>query len=1080
MFESRLSELLGIWEQAQDRGVELCPEKLCPHDDALLAELRRRIAWLRWVAGDPESPLQSTQKVAPAAAHDGRAFPEIPGYEILSELGRGGMGVVYKAWQVRLGRIVALKMIGSGTSAGPEELARFRLEADAVARMQHPNVVQIYDVGEHDGRPYFPLEFVEGGSLAQKLAGKPLPCREAAALVQTLARAIDCAHQRGIVHRDLKPANVLLTADGTPKITDFGLAKLQGEAGLSQAGQPLGTASYMPPEQALGNLREIGPAADVYALGAILYECLTGGPPFLGETWQETVMQVLTEEPLAPNRRRRDVPRDLETICLKCLHKQPAGRYDSAQVLADRLGLFLAGKPIPDRPVAWWERGYKWARRHPALAGLILLGGLTLLALVAFAVGLYYNASLQHALHSARQERERADAARLLGRRHLYATQVNLAQRSWREANVRHAVEVLESLRPGPGEEDLRGFEWHYLWGLCHRTGLTLKGHTREVSGLAFSPDGRLLATVGWDRRLQVWDAKTGEPHHGVVGHADLVYGVTFSPDGSRLATASWDGSVKVWDAQRNAELLKFDTEGLCAYATAFSPDGRLLAAALGDRPQIGRKGRVVVWDLSKPAGRPVWALGLDRPALAVAFHPDGQRVVAAGQDCAVRICDVRGDKGVVIGHHADWVSGLAFSQDGQRLASCSHDGTVKVWDVEAGRERFTTRSHRNRVLSVAFSPDGRMLASGGRDRVVRLWDAAAGAEVRTFHGHQANVRCVAFSPDGRRVASGGDDQTVKLWDVRADQESVPLPHDCPVIAAIFNPADPDRLSSADEKTLSCWTLSSRQRRVCLPLGSKRLYCLALDPRGTCLALADERNTVSVLNTATLEVTALPDKHPRPVNALAYSHDGRRLAAGSASRWLPLEHGQLTVYSTSGYQTEWSRDQTCGVYGLAFAPDGGRLAAARGDGQVHVWDVKAKGLYRRLSGHGHAVRGVAYSPDGKLLASASWDRTVKLWDVEAGTCLLTLSGHINEVLSVDFSPDGKRLASASADRTVKVWDTVTGEELLTLRGHSNEVYSVRFRSDGQWLASASEDATVRLWDATAARDGAAPKRSERP
>jgi hypothetical protein len=313
----------------------------------------------------------------------------IKGYEILGELGRGGMGVVYQARQVSLKRIVALKMILASKHAGPEDRARFRSEAEAVARLQHPHIVQIHEVGEDDGCPFFSLEFVEGGSLAQKLTHQRLSPREAARLVATLARAVHAAHLRGIIHRDLKPGNVLLTADGQPKITDFGLAKqleTSAEAASAAGRDPacqtgsgviLGTPTYMAPEQAAGKTRSIGPATDTYALGAILYELLTARPPFRAETSLETLKLVASEEPVPPRRVDTKVPRDLETICLKCLEKEPAKRYATAHDLADDLERYLGGEPIVARPLGPAGRLLRWAGRQPALAT-------TLLALVLF------------------------------------------------------------------------------------------------------------------------------------------------------------------------------------------------------------------------------------------------------------------------------------------------------------------------------------------------------------------------------------------------------------------------------------------------------------------------------------------------------------------------------------------------------------------------------------------------------------------------------------------------------------------------------------------------------------------------
>jgi hypothetical protein len=329
---------------------------------------------------------------APAPAAPAAQGPGVPGYEILHELSRGGMGVVYQARQVQLKRLVALKMILAGAHAGEHERRRFRLEAEAVARLQHPSIVQIYEVGETEGKPFFSLEFCAGSSLADKLHGTPLPPWKEADVVETLARAIDAAHQAGIVHRDLKPANVLLTADGQPKITDFGLAKqLDRATGQTASGAILGTPSYMAPEQAAGKTKEVSPAADIYALGAILYELMTGRPPFQATTLLDTVQQVLADGPVPPSRWQPKLPRDLETICLKCLHKEPRRRYATALDLAEDLRRFLAHEPIRARPVGLLARAGRWLQRPERIrdAGLIMI----LHALVRAVVALFFLAS---------------------------------------------------------------------------------------------------------------------------------------------------------------------------------------------------------------------------------------------------------------------------------------------------------------------------------------------------------------------------------------------------------------------------------------------------------------------------------------------------------------------------------------------------------------------------------------------------------------------------------------------------------------------------------------------------------------
>jgi serine/threonine protein kinase/Tfp pilus assembly protein PilF len=417
--ESRLDELLSRWHEGQAAGEDLSAAELCRDSPDLLPQLEQRLVVLRRMGQLFETNDLLATSVQKPPAPPSVLFPPrtLEGYEIRGELGRGGMGVVYKARQTRLKRLVALKMILAGRHAGAEQLARFRTEAQAAARLKHPNIVQVYEVGAHEGLPFLSLEFVDGDRLDRRLGGASLPPRVAAELIERLALAVHAAHQQGIVHRDLKPANILLERDGDgpaglgiPKITDFGLAKQSDAEELTATDAVLGTPSYMAPEQAAGKTRDVGPGADIYALGAILYEALTGRPPFRGATLTETLAQVRDREPLPPTRLKPQVPRDLETVCLKCLQKEPARRYASAFALAEDLRRFQNDEPILARPVGQAERLWRWCRRNPAVARL---SAALLLALVGGLLGvtlLWWHAEFERA--AAVDARQRADRLR--------------------------------------------------------------------------------------------------------------------------------------------------------------------------------------------------------------------------------------------------------------------------------------------------------------------------------------------------------------------------------------------------------------------------------------------------------------------------------------------------------------------------------------------------------------------------------------------------------------------------------------------------------------------------------------------
>jgi eukaryotic-like serine/threonine-protein kinase len=1017
-------------------------------------ELRRQVEALLAEHDQLGSFLESP----PAAVTETASYPvvaEEPGaaigpYKLLQQIGEGGFGIVYMAdQQSPVRRRVALKIIKPGMDTR-QVLARFKAELQALSLMDHPNIARALDAGATDsGRPYFVMELVRGVPITEYCDRNNLPVHERLDLFIQVCHAVQHAHQKGIIHRDIKPSNVLVTLnDGraVPKVIDFGVAKaidrqLTPETLFTRFAEMIGTPLYMSPEQAEMTSLDIDTRADIYSLGVLLYELLTGNTPFDRARLQRAAFDeirriIREEEPPKPSlristlgdtrtavaaHRQADPHRlsqllrgDLDWIVMKALEKDRTRRYETANNFAADVLRYLSDEPVEACPPSSIYRFRKFARRNRVTitTAAVVLAALLLGTVVSVTQAIRATRAEQLAEdrlleetdarneaaaardradeNAAREraqrqtaDRERAEATRQrqVALRQLYVSQLSLAQRAWDENNVGRVTELLNSQMPEhTGGVDLRGWEWRYLWRLSHSElrRLTFPNDAAALS-LAFSPDGQFLVSGLDDGTLKTYSADGTREIRSIKAHTERIFRLAFPRDGHVFATASRDLTAKLWDAATGRKLRSFPAYRVRAECggIALSPDGERLATATSV---------ITIWDTS--TGK-----------------------------------ELRTLKG-----HDDLVPGLAFGPDGKRLFSGSWDRTVVMWDLSTGQKMRTFKGHRVTVDAVAVSPDGKLLVSGSRDGVLKSWDIETGKELMTFQGHRRLISRLVFSADGKRLVSSSDDTTVKIWDVATGKETQTFRgHASSVVDVAFSPSEDDIVSAAWDDTIRFWDAASRQ-------GPSSLT------------------------------------HHYPVTCLAYSRDGRSLAAGSSDT--------IAAWDVSSGQRLWTENEslasaaagnaaiTAASNCVVFDPASRILAVGALNGEIHLRDAREGILLRTLKAHAGAVTSLAFAPNGGVLASASIDRQVALWNPVDGRRIAVLKGHTDTVLTIAFSPDGRFLASAGGekDHIVRLWDVSTGQQVRIFVGHEGSIGCVIFSRDGHQIFTGSKDEMIRVWD----------------
>ncbi len=1049
-------------------------------------------------------------------------------YIIRSEQGRGAIGRVLVVFDQHIGREVALKELlvtsrrakRKGKQAGEvdEATARFLGEARVTGILEHPGIVPVYEIARRqDGSIYYTMKLVRGETLEEKIEACRT-MRDRYALLNSfldLCQALAYAHSMGVIHRDIKPANVMIGEFGETVVLDWGIAKIKGvqetakaftaddinimmfgSGGHTVAGKPIGTPCYMSPEQAEGALDVIDEKSDVWSLGAVLFELLSGQPPYTGESAWDVVGKVLKDPAPSVREAAPQAAPELCAICDKCLTKDRDKRYKNASRLAADIKNFLDGSRVSaydyfSTSVDMRVIGRYLMQRWPVVATI---------GVALFILGIFGGWSFQRIGHERDiaiqtgedlkttltdgyiSKRKQAVAEKAWGSAEVYASMILTLRDTMKD---RYGVSYYRTMRPLKLKSILSGHKDKVMKVLFSPDGKTLasqsvdgtaklwevstgkllhsfEGHKAWVSSMAFSPGGRTLATGGRDNALYVWDTYSGRTLQAKEeAHLGWITNVAFSPDGRTIATASRDRTIKIWDAFSGQLLnLLFGHAG-DVNCIAFSPDGRFLASGSKDKT-------VKVWDMetAKLKYDMKGHEGLNEDVFNVAYSPDGQYIASGAFNGVIILWSATtGEMVAKMKEHTMMVNDLTFNERGDKLASAGWDGSVKIWDVPAGVMAHSLEGHGQRVVSVDFSSDGKYLASAGLDGSARLWNPTSGQLLFTLQGHPGSVYDALFSPDSKYLATCGLDANVKLWQVSSSK--IDLEEDDNKVTKIaFSPDGSCLASVSEDNRIKIWSPQKGKLQT-LAMHTDSIRAISFSPDGRILASAGDDFTVKLWNVRSGKLLRSFDNHVDTVTSVAFNKEGSYLISGSEDKTIKVWDTYLGEMVVNFNAHEGA------VTSIKVSPHEGNVFASAGkDGVVKLWDLdkilqKKEGIFiHELKGHKGSVLELAFSPDGITLASAGKDGTAKIWNAAAGKIEHDLKGHRGAVRVIAFSPDGKILATGSSDETVKLWMTDTGrpinEDENQIR-HKSWISCLAFSPDGKILATGSWDNTVKLW-----------------
>lgn len=963
------------------------------------------------------SALSSTTTFDPTDGKGHTTFVLQGRYRLDEEIARGGSGIVYRAWDQHLEREVAIKILRDAALQNEHARARFRLEATAAAGLAHPRIVRVYEISEDREIIFLAMEYVEGPNLAQLTKDGPLSAEKAAILTKEAAEAVQCAHDAGVLHRDLKPSNVLVGPDGHARLTDFGLARRDGGDGLTLTGDVMGTPGYMAPEQASGAAQ--GSAVDIYSLGALLYHLLTGRAPYVGENHTVVLRHMTETDPLPPRLLNPETPKDLQTICLKALERDPALRYGSAQEIVDELNRFQQNRPILARPVSAVEHAWRWCRRKPLLAATLL--ALTL-ALTGFVSILLISSGEINGLKKEAEER-------------LYASDMRLALQNIAEGKLNAAMTLLERHRPtSQRTRDLRNFEWYHAQELCKsQETAALNGLTGRTDSLAFSPDGKIVA-AGADQ-LCLWRLPETTPFITRTWSTRIT-SLAFSADGNQLAIATANGTLHLLNMEAGKEVEEI-AQSDCHTRNptlAWNADGHSLTVIAGNQYwQWNPKGEQ---SLNNKGSFPLtpWSPVVRTDAATTVF------TTLPRWDCI--LLDLH--TGLPLDQLSDpenIARSAALADNGTSIAIGYFSGLLRVYNINSSNNKIDLHSKREKITArsminvLTYSNDAQILASAANG-TIHLWDSSSAASLKVFNGHHHTVRSLAFSPDQSLLASGDERGQVKIWQVETSEQ---------------NQIISNRVSVDGSVVIQI--MSDDSLKVIPSSGKQSPYVLAPDPSLPVKDVKSLWNTGGVFglaNPVIVDFNSGQRDHSLPPEAKvdACSPDGRwiyfTLPPDNAPRLWDRQKRKIVLQLTPDVPNPAR---------MSFSADSCYASMGYRSGLVQIYDLTTLRLINEFKAHDYWAYSRAFSFDGKHLATSGMDGKVKLWDWRKGELLSEFTSSAETYWSVALSPDGCRIAAGTAEANVVLWDIATGLEcgVIDLGIAPRTIEQLCFTSDGSTM-----------------------------